>query len=67
MTRADANRFLARLRTGEVDACQSVIEYALRLTGDLCDPIETPSVPLQPMVVDTYLNRGTRVMRETTA
>lgn len=64
MTRSDANRFLTRLRAGDIDASPSAIAYALRLTGDLCDEPVPVSEPLQPMVVDTYLNRGTRVMRE---
>ncbi len=64
MTRSDANRFLSRLRAGETTASESVISHALRLTGDLQDEPEEVTLPLTPLVVDTYLNRGTRVMKE---
>ncbi len=64
MTRSDANRFLNRLRAGDATASEAVISHALRLTGDLQDEPEVVTLPLAPLVVDTYLNRGTRVMKE---
>lgn len=64
MTRAEANRFLDRVRTGQLQAPTTAIDAALRVTGDLIDDQQPRSAPLVPTVVASHLNRGTRVMRE---
>lgn len=59
MTKAEAHRVLDLVRLGMFHASESTINQALAATGDLI-PNRPESLGLP---VDSFLNRGTRVMR----
>jgi hypothetical protein len=64
MTRAEANHLLNAVRGGFLNASEPTITHALQVTGDIDEPAKSEP---QPLVVRSYLNAGTRVMREVTA